>query len=326
MYRDDAPRPDAPLEYAPMAWVKLDSSSFLVTVANERARIRFELVPGVDFRSRIRLDFIDSLEAFLAESGSRGLELNCSLTGAATGVGTSSGAESPVTLIHDRAEGGYAFWLRDDADPGTLQRQLSVNHMPYRKTLRNLKQQLTKAVSYSELIQTILGDLPNREEKTIATIARYQGLAMEQLRWAMAEVTADPVRRRPIPRIKKHILVVDDEEIMTSLMAELMKAGHHKVTTLTSARSALKAIAVGSRTYDLALIDHEMPDMDGAMLATEVHRIDAALPMVLYSHQDPRVLPVLPGVRHILARPLDLSELSRVIHEVLETGRDSQGR
>ncbi len=310
----DDNRPDGSLEYAPIAWIELEPSSLCISAANELARHRFNLMPGVAFQNRIHQDFAADFETFLDRDDMG--NMHCSLL--RDDAETDSGTEVRVQLIRDRFAGGRAFWLRDEADLGALRRQLTQRLLPSRKRLRNLRQQLTTALGYSELVQAIITDLPDQEEKTVASLARYHGLALEQLQAAATELATDSPRRRPIPRIRKHILVVDDEEIMTSLMSELMKAAHHKVTSLTSARSALKAIAVASGTYDLALIDHEMPDMNGTDMAMEVHRLDKTLPMVLYSHQDRSTLPAIPGVRHILAKPLDLSELSQVINGVLE--------
>jgi two-component system NtrC family sensor kinase len=66
----------------------------------------------------------------------------------------------------------------------------------------------------------------------------------------------------------RSILVVDDEPEIRDMLAEILRAADHDVTTAESGREALQRIA--ARRYDIIVTDIRMPDVDGRALFQQI--------------------------------------------------------
>lgn len=62
----------------------------------------------------------------------------------------------------------------------------------------------------------------------------------------------------------KHILVVDDDPAMLTLLSRVLSAANYRVTTAPSGPVAIAATAADS--LDLLVTDYRMPDMNGREL------------------------------------------------------------
>ena len=82
----------------------------------------------------------------------------------------------------------------------------------------------------------------------------------------------------------KRLLVVDDNSTSRRILSTLGERWGLQVTTLGSGFEVLAKMAAGER-FDLAILDLQMPDMDGIMLAREIRRQPggADLPLLLLS-------------------------------------------
>jgi two-component system cell cycle sensor histidine kinase/response regulator CckA len=117
------------------------------------------------------------------------------------------------------------------------------------------------------------------------------------------------------------ILVVEDETLVRSVVAEMLSADGHEVVAVESARAALAALDGGMSSPDLLLADVGLQDLDGHELAT---RVEAAVPGV-------RVLLMSGGAmeggresgRAHLAKPFTSAELRSRVAEAL-AGRSSR--
>ena len=82
----------------------------------------------------------------------------------------------------------------------------------------------------------------------------------------------------------KRLLVVDDNEPGRRILAALARKWDMPCTVVASAAEGLDVLRAGDH-FDLAVLDMQMPGMDGVMLAREIRRLPAcaALPLVLLS-------------------------------------------
>ena len=80
----------------------------------------------------------------------------------------------------------------------------------------------------------------------------------------------------------KHLLVVDDNATGRRILSALGKKWGLQVTALATGTEAVAKIAAGE-LFDLAILDMQMPDMDGIMLAGKLRRLPggADLPLLL---------------------------------------------
>jgi PAS domain S-box-containing protein len=82
----------------------------------------------------------------------------------------------------------------------------------------------------------------------------------------------------------KRVLIVDDNETNRRIVSTLAKRWGMQATLEASGAAALAHLAKGE-TFDLALLDMQMPEMDGAMLARQIRANPATehLPLLLLS-------------------------------------------
>ena len=111
----------------------------------------------------------------------------------------------------------------------------------------------------------------------------------------------------------RRVLVVDDQNTGRELLQRYLTAWGMTAVSVESGHQALSAIQEAARAgypFELAVIDHEMPDMDGLQLATRLRSASTVdeIPVVLLS-SSPMELPSDTPIRHHLQRPVRQSAL-----------------
>jgi CheY-like chemotaxis protein len=111
-----------------------------------------------------------------------------------------------------------------------------------------------------------------------------------------------------------HILVADDDTGSRELLTELLRHGGHSVTAVPDGREALAALA--KDTFDIVLMDEEMPVMSGLEAARAILKATAPgqkRPIIVgisgnsTSEDEQRCLAA--GMDSFLAKPIRVSEL-----------------
>jgi two-component system, cell cycle sensor histidine kinase and response regulator CckA len=128
----------------------------------------------------------------------------------------------------------------------------------------------------------------------------------------------------PLQPYSATVLVVDDEEMMRSLLIRTMEAEHYQVYAAGDGVEALELMGKGL-PVDLVVADVSMPRMDGRQLAAELSRLHPHLPVVLISGVYLGGTPELPGP--VLPKPFTPMALASRVREVLALlgpGRRSQ--
>lgn len=84
--------------------------------------------------------------------------------------------------------------------------------------------------------------------------------------------------------LKKILLVEDDGVIREALSEELVRTGEFDVIEAVDADAALKNIAVAS--FDLGILDIELPDMDGRELCKRLRKQGVSFPIIMLTGKD----------------------------------------
>jgi signal transduction histidine kinase/ActR/RegA family two-component response regulator len=122
-----------------------------------------------------------------------------------------------------------------------------------------------------------------------------------------------------------HVLVVDDEPGVRSLLAELLRSAGHSAVEVASGREAMVALAGeghdnGAR-FDLVLTDLGMPDMSGWDVARAVGEVPDPPPVVLVTgwgiQLDDELL-AASGVRNVIAKPFTIEDVLTVARRATE--------
>jgi DNA-binding response OmpR family regulator len=118
----------------------------------------------------------------------------------------------------------------------------------------------------------------------------------------------------------ERILVVDDEADIVELLRDVLEADGYVVDAALDAGSALQLIR--ENIYDLALIDFNLPDMDGVMLHHQIRQMDAELAastifMSGLLQSEDNLGYYMSHSGGFLAKPFDIAEVLRRVLAVL---------
>lgn len=126
------------------------------------------------------------------------------------------------------------------------------------------------------------------------------------------------------PRGDEHILVVDDEQVIRTVLREVLGSLGYQVTLARDGMEALELLNAGPEAFDLVISDQTMPGLTGSALMAQIHDLRPDLPVVLCTgHSDvldfKRAKEL--GAADFLMKPLEGRELAEVVARCL---RDKQ--
>lgn len=123
-------------------------------------------------------------------------------------------------------------------------------------------------------------------------------------------------KETPQTTVSDHVrvLIVDDEEMVRSVLEQLLSLKGHEVSQAASGKEALASVA--ENPVDIVFTDFGMPEMTGGELALRLRSHQPDLPIVLLTgYTDPNTAP--DAVDAVLHKPFKLEELESVIQQML---------
>ena len=126
-------------------------------------------------------------------------------------------------------------------------------------------------------------------------------------------------KRRP-RNLQLSVLVVDDVNDVTEMIALFLKHAGYEVVTADGAAAALKLAS--ERKFDLIISDIGMPEMNGYELAEALRDLSAYqdIPMIAvtgYTEYDDRGRSLQAGFNAHLTKPIDPAQLLNLMTELL---------
>ncbi len=119
------------------------------------------------------------------------------------------------------------------------------------------------------------------------------------------------------------ILIVDDEPNIRGTLKEFFhQLGGFQVTTAHDGIEALKKIADFS--YDCALVDLQMPRMNGVELLENIQKYDNTLPVIImtgHASLEVAIETIRFGASYFLNKPVRLGQLKKILDKVLRERR-----
>ncbi len=121
--------------------------------------------------------------------------------------------------------------------------------------------------------------------------------------------------------MSKRILVVDDEAEIVELLRDVLTSEGFDVDAAFDAESALRFVK--ANIYDAALLDFNLPDMDGVMLHHRIRQMDADLARhcIFMSGQvqsDDNLGYYSSYSGGFLSKPFDIRDVLRAVRGLLE--------
>ncbi len=178
------------------------------------------------------------------------------------------------------------------------------------------------------------GDAARCQELGIAAYL-LKPIRQSELREAIARVLGAREQKGPIPLITRYslgdaleptaqlrVLVAEDNSVNQRLATRLLEKRGHRVTVTANGREAVEALA--NQTFDLVLMDVQMPEMDGfeataAIREKEKHN-GAHMPIVaLTAHamKGDRERCLAAGMDGYLSKPIRSQELDEILNTYL---------
>lgn len=119
-----------------------------------------------------------------------------------------------------------------------------------------------------------------------------------------------------MPSKPGHILIVDDELVIRSLLSEMLSEEGFTVATAPDGKSGLEMMNGGN--VDLVISDVHMPVMDGSKLVSELRKMDPELPVIVMNSIPDRDIATPADDRAIATvnKPFDLHELRTTIRRL----------
>ena len=290
---------DRVIQSSPIGFVSLDRDLRVIS-ANDFAREQFGIRCGYSIDSFVHDDDCGQVGVFVQSADH---SIDC--------VIKFENTQKFVRFVKSTESTG--LWIQDLSNQKALGKQLQAALTPGRKLTRDLHHIMTTALSYGELVQIMIDDETSLSAKAKNNLSRYQGQLMHHLEAAVKRINK---QEGHVKSDRKHILIVDDETIVTEVLEELMRAKSYKVTSFTDSRNALKAFEINPSAYDLAIVDHHMPGLDGHTLARNMHLTDTSLPVVLCTNREELI--TADGVQQVLTKPIDIDQLMATLTELLD--------
>lgn len=120
----------------------------------------------------------------------------------------------------------------------------------------------------------------------------------------------------------RSVMLVDDDRVVLSLLAEGLRDLGYLVGTAQSAKDAIRL--AGEKQYDLAVLDMRMPGQSGLALAQELARIGGPPFVFLSAYGDAAVVrdATEAGALGYLVKPVDTPQLVPFIEAAIARGKD----
>jgi CheY-like chemotaxis protein len=144
-----------------------------------------------------------------------------------------------------------------------------------------------------------------------------------RLYFPIIDETAEQVNKTSPVHYKgnERILLIDDEESLVEIGAEILGLFGYRVTAKTNSLEAFEAFKKNPDNFDLVITDQTMPNMSGTELAVELLKIRSDIPIVLctgYSSKisDDMIKEI--GIADYFMKPFDTEQLALIVRKTLD--------
>jgi two-component system, NtrC family, response regulator AtoC len=118
------------------------------------------------------------------------------------------------------------------------------------------------------------------------------------------------------------LLVVDDDQVARELLAETLSREGYRVRVAGGGEEALRL--AGAESFDMALVDLRMPDLDGLGVLKQLAMIQPDLPVVIltaFATVETAIEAVNAGAFDYLSKPFRMEEIKIVVRRTLDARR-----
>jgi DNA-binding NtrC family response regulator len=117
-----------------------------------------------------------------------------------------------------------------------------------------------------------------------------------------------------------HILFVARDATIVDSCTRMLEHLGHRASSHDQSLKALRAFSEEPDEFDLAIVDHDMPDITGLDLGERFRRIRPGFPVMLYSGRldNPTAKTIsVAGLEHVVMEPMTVKKLERAVRAAL---------
>ncbi len=133
-----------------------------------------------------------------------------------------------------------------------------------------------------------------------------------------------PLPVSPEPVKAARLLLVEDEELVAETVAEILKRSGHQIRHFTDGSEAWNHLADNLASYDLLIIDVNLPGMNGVEIVSRLREREFPGRILMvsgrFTSSDMSALTRL-GIDHSLTKPFNARQLLEAVSESLEVSR-----
>ena len=165
-----------------------------------------------------------------------------------------------------------------------------------------------------------LGQYLRFTKKTIYQLLKQGSIPAIKIgnKWRFDKDAIDRWLHHSMEGARTRILVVDDDEIIRSLVKETLEEEGH--TVVTAGTSAEGLDCVKRRDFDLVFLDLKMPDMDGDELLKQLKSIKPRLPVTIitgYPGSEMMERAFKQGPFGVMDKPFDAADIIAAVQNFL---------
>lgn len=125
------------------------------------------------------------------------------------------------------------------------------------------------------------------------------------------------------PDLRKHVMYVDDDQALVSLVQRLLRRRGYQVTGFLDPREATEVLRKDPFAYDLVVTDYNMPGYCGVDLVRDTKTIRSDLPVALasgYITTEIEAQAIAAGALALIYKPNDVDELCETVDRLIRPG------
>ncbi len=120
----------------------------------------------------------------------------------------------------------------------------------------------------------------------------------------------------------EQVLIVDDEQIQTELMQQMLNRHGYQVTTCNSGQMALDIFSANPDKFDAVITDQNMPDITGDVLAGKMLTLRPDLPIIMCTGYSQGIGPEeakAMGIRDYMMKPITANDLNDAVAKIFQS-------